>query len=122
MPGGGLFSLIAYGSQNVILNGNPDFTYFYTVFKKHSHFAIESTSIPLEGPNEMFFDQPIKLRAKIPRVADLISDMSFTFNIPDVFSKYVQGRSQYEFEWVHFRNSHYSKLRLLCGGVKDSRI
>ena len=119
MPGGGLFSLIAYGSQNVILNGNPDFTYFYTVFKKHSHFAIESTSIPLEGPNEMFFDQPIKLRAKIPRVADLISDMNLTFNIPDIFSKYVQGRSQYEFEWVHFLGTHIiQNCAFFVGGSK----
>ena len=44
MPGGGLLALVSYGSQNVILNGNPEFTYFYKVFKRHSHFSIE---IPL---------------------------------------------------------------------------
>jgi hypothetical protein len=26
MPGGGLFTLVAYGAQNVLLSGNPDFT------------------------------------------------------------------------------------------------
>ena len=90
MPGGGLLALVSYGSQNVILNGNPEFTYFYKVFKRHSHFSIENATIPLEGPNELFFDQSIRLRAKIPRIADLITDMTFAFDIPDIYSKFVQ--------------------------------
>ncbi len=89
MPGGGLLALVSYGSQNVILNGNPDFTYFYKVFKRFSHFAMESATLPLEGPNELFYDQPIKLRAKIERIADLVTDMVFSFTIPDIFSKWV---------------------------------
>jgi hypothetical protein len=110
MTGGGLFVLVAYGSQNVILSGNPDFTYFYLVVKKYSHFAFESATLPLEGPQELFFDQPIQLRAKIQRIGDLLSDLYFTFTIPDIYSKYfdqnlpgpTQGRSQYEFQWVRY--------------------
>jgi len=59
MPGGALISLTSYGTQNVLLNGNPDFTYFYKVYKKYSHFATESVTIPLDGPNELFYDQEI---------------------------------------------------------------
>jgi hypothetical protein len=105
MAGGGLYILVAYGSQNVILNGNPDFTYFYTILKKHSHFAFESLTTPLEGPQELFFDQPIKLRATIKRVGDLLMDMYFTFTLPDIYSKYVNPQtrtSQYEFQWVRY--------------------
>jgi len=110
MSGGGLFILVAYGSQNVILSGNPDYTYFYMVIKKHSHFAFESVTTPLEGPQELFFNQPIQLRAKIKRVGDLLSDLYFTFTLPDIYSKYfnpsipgpTQGRSQYEFQWVRY--------------------
>jgi hypothetical protein len=83
MAGGGLFILVAYGSQNVILSGNPDFTYFYTTMKKYSHFAFESVTLPLEGPQELFFSESIKLRAKIQRVGDLLSDLYFTFTLPD---------------------------------------
>ena len=40
MPGGGLYSLVAYGAQNVLLSGNPAFTYFYKTYKKyHSHYS-----------------------------------------------------------------------------------
>ena len=110
MAGGGLYILVAYGSQNVILSGNPDFTYFYFVLKKYSHFAFESVTIPLEGPQELFFNQPIQLRAKIQRVGDLLTDLYLTFSLPDIYSKYFnpaiagprQGRSQYQFQWARY--------------------
>jgi len=110
MPGGGLYILVAYGSQNVILSGNPDFTYFYMILKKYSHFSFESVELPLEGPQELFFDQPIQLRAKIQRIGDLLSDLYFTFSLPDIYSKYFNptlagptfGRSQYQFPWARY--------------------
>jgi hypothetical protein len=106
--GGGLRVLVAYGSQNVLLSGNPQMTYFYKAFKRYSHFSMESITVPLDGPNELSFDQPIQLRAKIPRQADLLSDMIFTFTIPDIYSKYItpnppNGRiCQSEFQWVRY--------------------
>jgi hypothetical protein len=105
MTGGGLLALIQYGAQNVILSGNPQMTYFYKVFKRYSHFSLENGTVPLEGQNELFFDQPILLRAKIPRVGDLLSDMYFSFRIPDIYSKYIDPslrRYQYEFKWVKY--------------------
>ena len=81
MAGGGLYVLVAYGSQNIILSGNPDFTFFYMVVKKYSHFSFESVTIPLEGPQELSFNQPIQLRAKIKRYGDLLSDLYFTFTL-----------------------------------------
>jgi hypothetical protein len=53
MPGGGLFALVAYGAQNVLLSGNPDFTYFYKSYKKYSHFAEESVTFAMEGPQDL---------------------------------------------------------------------
>lgn len=106
MVGGGLLGLVAYGSQNVLLSGNPEMTYWYKAYRRYSHFATESVSRALEGPNELFFDQPIRLRYKIERIGDLLSDMYFTFRIPDVFSKYITPTptrySQWQFQWVRF--------------------
>ena len=89
MPGGGIVPLVAYGAQNTLLSGNPDFTYFYKNYKKYSHFSQENITIPLEGPNELAFTNPIKLRAKIQRSADLVSDLYFTFRIPDIYCKHL---------------------------------
>ena len=102
MTGGGLYILVAYGSQNIILSGNPDFTYFYLVLKKYSHFSFESATLQVDGPQELFFDQPIQIRAKIQRIGDLLSDLYFTFTLPDIYSKYTTRSSQYEFQWVRY--------------------
>ena len=123
MPGGGLLALVSYGSQNVILNGNPEYTHFYKVFKRHSHFAVESATIPLDGPNELFYDQPVKVRAKIPRIADLVTDMVFAFDIPDIYSKFVspspQRTSQYEFQWNRYLGAHIiNNIGFYVGGTK----
>jgi len=127
MAGGGLFILVAYGSQNVILSGNPDFTYFYTTMKKYSHFAFESVTLPLEGPQELFFSESIKLRAKIQRVGDLLSDLYFTFTLPDIYSKYFDpnfsgptfNRSQYQFQWVRYIGAQIiQEATFLIGGTQ----
>ena len=123
MPGGGLLALVSYGAQNVVLNGNPEFTYFYKVFKRYSHFSMENATLPLEGPNELFYDQPIKLRAKIQRIADLVTDMVFSFQIPDIYSKFAQAtaqrNAQYEFQWINFLGpSLIQNCSFFVGGSK----
>lgn len=106
MTGGGLLVLIAYGSQNVLLSGNPQMIYYYKIFKRYSHFSMENVSIALDGPNQLQYDQPIQLRVKIQRIADLMSDMYFSFRLPDIYSQYVNPTparsSQFEFQWSRF--------------------
>ena len=68
MTGGGLLTLVAYGQQNVLLSGNPQFTYFYKVFRRYSHFSMENVATPMDGPTELQYDQNIKLRLKIQRI------------------------------------------------------
>jgi len=124
MPGGGLFSLVAYGAQNVLLSGNPDFTYFYKTFKKYSHFAEESVTFAMDGPQDLSFDQPIQLRMKIQRVADLVRDVYFVFNLPDIYCKYLQlpqgaRNSQYNFAWVNYIGCHIlQNVAFFIGGQK----
>jgi hypothetical protein len=108
MPGG-LLSLVCYGNENVILNGNPQTTYFYKSFVRYTHFSQEPIQVPLDGPNLPLMDAPILLKAKIPRQGDLLSDLVLRFTLPDIFSKayisqdeagnYVLDRA-YEFQWV----------------------
>jgi hypothetical protein len=115
MPGGGLYSLVAYGAQNVLLSGNPAFTYFYKTYKKYSHFAEESVTFSMDGPQELSYDQPIQIRLKIQRVADLVRDMYFLFDLPDIYCKYIQlpqtlsygtRTSQYNFAWTQYIGCH----------------
>jgi hypothetical protein len=105
MTGGGLLTLVAYGQQNILLSGNPQMTYFYKAIRRYSHFSMENVTTALEGPSELSYDQTIRLRVKIERIGDLVSDMYFSFRIPDIYSKDITPdpsksyNSQSEFQW-----------------------
>ena len=109
MPGGGQIGIVAFGNQNRIFNGNPEFTYFYKVFRRFTHFSQESIAITLDGPNQMMMDTPIKLRAKIPRHADMMTELTLVFQLPDIYSNiYAPGTTAYgdvsgipAFRWIH---------------------
>jgi hypothetical protein len=124
MTGGGLFILVAYGSQNVILSGNPQMTYFYKVFRRYSHFSMENVIQQMDGPDELFFDQNIQVRSKIQRIGDLMSDMYFTFRLPDIYSKYTTTRPgvpkyQYEFAWTRYIGAAIiNNVAFFIGGQK----
>ena len=128
MPGGGLYALVAYGAQNVLLSGNPDFTYFYKTYKKYAHFAEESVTQAMDGPQELSYDQPVQVRLKIQRVADLVRDMYFLFDLPDIYCKYVQlpytlsygvRKEQYNFAWTTHIGCHIiQEIGFYIGGQK----
>jgi Major capsid protein N-terminus/Large eukaryotic DNA virus major capsid protein len=110
MPGGGLFALVAYGPQNILLSGNPDFTFWYKAYKKHTHFSEESVTQPMDGIQELSIDQPIQVRFKVTRNADLVRDMYLVVDLPDIFCKYldlvppstIQRSSQLNFNWTRY--------------------
>ena len=124
MPGGGLYALVAYGAQNVLLSGNPDFTYFYKTYKKYAHFAEESVTFSMDGPQDLSYDQPIQIRYKIQRIADLIRDVYFLIDLPDIYCKYIElpqnGRTaQYNFAWVQYIGCHIiQNIGFFIGGQK----
>lgn len=110
MTGGGLFVLVSYGTQNVILSGNPQMTYYYKIFKRYSHFSMENVTIALQGASYLTTGtNTVQLRTKIQRVGDLLSDMIFSFDLPDIYSRAVSARTtggtgtrayDYNFQWV----------------------
>ena len=126
MPGGGLFVLVAYGAQNVLLSGNPDFTYFYKSYKKYTHFSEESVTQPMDGVQELSIDQPIQVRLKVQRVADLVRDMYLVVDIPDIYCKWLDlndpkvGRqSQLNFNWTRYLGCQLiQQIGFYIGGQK----
>ena len=85
MPHGEM-QLIAYGSQDIYLTGNPSITFFKFVYKKHTNFASEYirqdfTTLPSYNTNSRS-----KLRCKIDRNGDLINDIYLVYDLPDIFS------------------------------------
>ena len=76
--GGGLLQLLAVGVQDIYIIGNPQITFFKTIFKKHTHFAIEATQQSIDGRPD--FGQQIEVT--IDRKGDLIKDIILEILLP----------------------------------------
>jgi len=74
---GGLLQLVATGSKDAPLTYNPEITFFKTVYKKYSAFAIQQTVKNLGNKNFGTFNN-----YKIDRTGDLLKSMYFKIDIP----------------------------------------
>ena len=71
MPGG-LLNIVAYGNQNIILNGNPSKTFFKSVYAKYTNFGIQKFRIDYEGSCVLSVEQDSTYTFRIPRHAELL--------------------------------------------------
>ena len=104
MPGG-LLQLSKYGSQDQYLTGNPQMTFYKAVYRRFTNFSMESIRLNCEGPDELSEVNDIKLTCRINRNGDLITQVYFVCNIPDIYSGYEpssegQDAQSYEFQWL----------------------
>ena len=77
--GGGLLQLVAKGPQDSYLTGNPQITYFKNLYKHHTNFAIEQIEQTFLGER----DFGKRIRCKLDRKADLLTNMYLAFDIID---------------------------------------
>jgi hypothetical protein len=71
MGGGGLVQIVANGAQDIYLTGSPQITYWKTIFRRHTLFAIESIEQTFSGT--VGFGK--KVNTTISRNGDLITDV-----------------------------------------------
>ena len=89
MPGG-LIQLVAFGAQNYFLNGNPSVSFFKKVYKTHTNFSMESMRV-IFNKNFIQYSDSTKLIAKISRNADLVQEIYFSFELPNIRKKIVRN-------------------------------
>ena len=78
MGAGTLVELIARGNQDVFLIGNPQFSYFKSIYRRHTNFAIEPIrQIFTESP-----DFGKRVTCIIDKKADLLSDILLEIELP----------------------------------------
>lgn len=71
MGGGGLMQLVAYGAQDIYLTGSPQITFFKTIYRRHTNFAVESIEQTFNGT----VGWGKKVSTTISRNGDLITDV-----------------------------------------------
>jgi hypothetical protein len=81
--GGGLMELVAKGAQDIYLTGNPNVTYFKSVFKRHTNFSMESIQQSFSG--DLNFGK--KITSTIKRTGDLLSGITLEIDLPAIESK-----------------------------------
>jgi hypothetical protein len=125
---GGLLNLVAYGNQNLMLNGNPSKTFFKTAYSKYTNFGLQKFRIDYEGLKKLQLTDESVFQFKIPRYAELLMDTYLVINIPNIWSPAISPDSQssnttsdqwipYDFKWIDNLGTQFIKeVSILCGG------
>lgn len=117
--------LVGKGAQDVLVTGNPSFTHFRSMYKRHTDFAMEhfqlyfnysKLALPAQGN--------ITLQTKVDRNAQLLHDCYLSVTIPDIYSPVVPyGQNQaigYEFQWI--KNLGYNMINYIAVTINGSEI
>ena len=137
MPGA-LLQLVGKGAQDQLVTGNPSFSHFRSVYKRHTDFAMEhfrlyfktsQLSYPISGSS--------RLRTKVERYAQLLNDCYLSIDIPNIYSPVYpittaiptasparvsvdSNAIGYEFNWV--RNLGYNMIRYVSVLINGQEI
>jgi len=119
MGAGTLVELIARGSQDTFLIGNPQFSYFKSVYRRHTNFAIEPIrQIFTESP-----DFGKRVTCIIDKKADLLGDIILEIELPGL-NDYVSNTGNINtLSWTNgIGNFILDWVELQIGGEPIDRI
>ena len=101
MGAGTLIELIARGQQDTYLIGNPQFSYFKSIYRRCTNFAIEPIrQIFTESP-----DFGKRVTCIIDKKADLLSDILLEIELPALKTNvsWVNGIGYFMLDWVELQ-------------------
>jgi hypothetical protein len=101
MGAGTLVELIARGKQDTYIIGNPQFSYFKSVYKRYTNFAVEAIKqIFTESP-----DFGKRVTCIIDKKADLLSDIMLAIELPPLQDNisWTNGIGYYMIDYVELQ-------------------
>ena len=120
--GGGLIQLVAYGAQDFYLTGNPQITFFKSVFHRHTNFAVES--IELFPEDTIIFNSRVSV--PITRNGDLLKKIWIQMNPSKMYTEsrfdaFIQGIIPFCTIASDFSHSLINQVEIQIGGVVIDR-
>lgn len=122
MPGG-LLNLVSEGQSNIILNGNPQKTFFASTYKTYSNFGLQKFRIDFDGQRTLRMAEPSVFKFYIPRYAELLMDTYFVVDLPTIWSPIYPPQDcsgswrPYEFKWIeNLGTQMIQSVELTAGG------
>ena len=133
MPGG-LLQIVGKGAQDQLVTGNPSFTHFRSLYKRHTDFAMEHFRLDVRsGHLELPIQGTRTMRVKVDRNAQLLHDCYMHVTLPDIFSPVspiTPGLNPqlppdatavgYEFQWIP--NLGYNMIRSVSVLINGSAV
>lgn len=121
---GGLLNIVAYGNQNVILNGNPKKSFFKSTYSKYTNFGLQKFRIDFTGQRSLRLTTDSTFTFYIPRYADLLMDTYVVVTLPTIWSPIWPASSDcsktwapFEFRWIENLGTQMIKeVRISVGG------
>lgn len=109
---GGVLQLVSYGTQDVLLTGSPQITFWRQVWRRYGNFALESVlqtfhgtagagkrvSVTLSKNGDLA--HKTYLEVELPAIPD-ISNVLFTQSNPRL-PDYLQNRAPYQDDYMHW--------------------
>jgi hypothetical protein len=97
---GGLLNLVSGGSQNAIMYGNPQKTYWSSTYKQITNFGLQNFRLEYEGLRQLQLNTDTIYSFKVKRYAELLKDTFFVIQLPDIYSPVYGTNTPYEFKWI----------------------
>lgn len=130
---GGLMQLVATGQQNLILNGNPEKTFWKATYKHYTNFGKQNFRLDYEGTPTLNLTTESTFSFKVKRYADLLMDCYISVSLPSIWSPILPPQSYtdsnrdiqytdwapYEFQWIENLGSQIiERITITCGNQK----
>ena len=130
---GGLMQLVSEGQQNVILNGNPEKTFWKATYLKYTNFGKQNFRLDSEGSPVLNLTSSSTFTFKVKRYADLLMDCYISMNLPNIWSPIFPPQpitnpdgstsytdwAPYEFQWIENLGAQIiDKITINCGNQK----
>jgi hypothetical protein len=111
--GGGLIQLTAYGAQDVFLTGNPQITFFKSVYRRHTNFAIDQVKQDFKST----VDFGNKVSCTISKHGDLLHRLLLQIDLPSVSLSSTARANR--FRWLNWVGHTLIKsVEIEIGGKK----
>jgi hypothetical protein len=127
---GGLLNLVAVGQQNIILNGNPQKTYWKTTYKKYTNWGKQNFRLDFIGTPTLSLTTESTFTFSVKRYADLLMDCYISIQIPNIWSPIMPPQAitnpdgsitytdwtPYEFKWIENLGAQIiTRVAITCG-------
>jgi len=127
---GGLMQLVSQSNANIILNGNPQKTFFKCTYKKYTNYGLQKFRLDYEGTPQLNLTGESTFTFKVKRYADLLMDCYICITLPNIWSPIIPPHpytnpdgtigytnwAPYEFQWIKNLGAQIiSRITINCG-------